>query len=44
MLIQELKENEWGQVNVFQDIYFESSQMHLLTMMYCFEHANHDIS
>ena len=25
-----------------QDIYFKSSQIHLLTIMYCFEHINHD--
>ena len=43
MLILVQQENEQGQVHIFQDIYFESSQIHLLTVMYCFEHTNHDI-
>ena len=27
---------------MFQDIYSGSPQMHQLTIMYCFEHANND--
>ena len=29
--------------DVFQDLYFKSSQMHGLTITYQFEHANHAI-
>ena len=31
------------QVHIFQDTYFESSQIHQLTIMYRIEHTNHDI-
>ena len=31
------------QVHIFRDNYFESSQIHQLTVMYHFEHTNHDI-
>ena len=31
------------QAHIFQDTYFESSQIHQLTIMYHFEHTNHDI-
>ena len=37
-------ENEKGQVHIFQDKYFKKSQIHLLTIMYYFEHINHDIA
>ena len=30
-------------VHIFQDTYFESSQIHQLKIMYCFEHKNHEI-
>ena len=51
MLIQELKEILQDlagfcrilQAHIFQDTHFESSQIHSLTMMYRFEHTNHDI-
>ena len=43
MLIQVLKEILQDQAHIFQDTYFESSQTHLLTIMYCFEHKNYDI-
>ena len=43
MLIQELKETLQNQAHIFQDTYFESFQIHLLTIMYNFEHTNHDI-
>ena len=43
MLIQKLKEILQDQVHIFQDIYFEISQIHLLTTMYRFKHADHDI-
>ena len=32
-----------GSVHIFQDIYFEISQIHLLTTMYRFKHTDHDI-
>ena len=31
------------QVHIFQDTYFESYQIHQVTIMYGFEHTNHDI-
>ena len=43
MVIQELKKILEGQAYIFQETYFESPQIHLLTTMYCFEHTNHDI-
>ena len=43
MLILVQKENEEDQIHVFQDAYFGSSQIHQLTIMYRFEHANHHI-
>ena len=43
MLILVQSENEQSQVYIFQGTYFESSQIHLLTIMYHFEHKNHDI-
>ena len=43
MLIQELKEILKDQAHIFQDTYFENSQIHQLTMMYRFEHKSHDI-
>ena len=43
MLIQELKEILQDQVHIFQDIYLEISQIHLLTIMYRFKHTDHDI-
>ena len=44
MLIQELKETSQDQAHIFQDPYFKSFQIHLLTIMYCFEHTNHRIT
>ena len=41
MLIQELELED--QAHVFQETYLESFGIHLLTIMYCFEHRNHDI-
>ena len=35
--------NDQGQVYIFQVTYFESSQIHLLTIMYLFQHTNHKI-
>ena len=43
MLIQELKEILLDRAHIFQDIYFKSSKIHLLTIIYHFEHTNHDI-
>ena len=43
MLILVQSENEQSQVYIFQGTYFESSQIHLLTIMYHFEHKNQDI-
>ena len=43
MLILVQQENEQGETHIFQGIYFENSQIHLLTMMRCFEHINNDI-
>ena len=43
MLILELKEILLDQVRIFQDTYFQSSQIHQLTIMYRFEHADYDI-
>ena len=36
MLIQELKEILKGQAHIFQETYFESSEIQQLTMMYPF--------
>ena len=43
MLIQKQKEILQYQPHIFQDTYFESSQLDQLTIMYCFEHTNHVI-
>ena len=43
MPIQEMKEILQGQGHIFQEIYFESSQIYQLTLMYCLEHTNNDI-
>ena len=43
MPIQEMKEILQDQGHIFQEIYFESSQIYQLTLMYCFEHTNNDI-
>ena len=43
MLIRGLKEILQDQAYIFQDTYFLSSQIHQLTIMYRFEHTNHDI-
>ena len=43
MLILVWKENEQNQAHIFQDTYFESSQIHESTIMYRFEPRNHDI-
>ena len=40
---QVVKDNEQNQAHIFQGTYFESSQIHQLTIMYCFEHTDHDI-
>ena len=40
MLILVEKENE--QVQAQNGTYLESSQIHHLTVMYCFEHTDHD--
>ena len=37
MPIQDRQEILQGQAHIFQDTYFESSQMHQLTIMYRFE-------
>ena len=43
MPIQEMKEILQDQGHIFQETYFESSQIYQLTLMYCFEHTNNDI-
>ena len=43
MLILELKEILQDQAHIFQDTYFESSQINQVIIMYRFEHSNHDI-
>ena len=43
MLILVQLKNGQDQVHLFQDTYFESSKRHQLTIMYPFEHINHDI-
>ena len=42
MLIQELKEILQDQAHIFQDAYFESSQIHQLMIIYCSEHTNNE--
>ena len=42
MLILVQKENEEDQAHIFQETYFKSFQIHQLTIMYHFEHINHD--
>ena len=39
----ELKDILQDQVRISQYAYFKSSQIHHLTIMYYFEHTNHDI-
>ena len=41
MLVQ--YKNDHGQGHIFQGTYFKSFQILQLTIMYCFEHTNHDI-
>ena len=45
MLILMQLENIQGEVHIFQDTYFESSKIHLLTItiMYHFQYANRNI-
>ena len=43
MLILQLKEILQDQAYLYQDTYFKSPQIHLLTIMYRFEHTNHNI-
>ena len=43
MVIEEPKDILQDQVYIFQDTYLKSSQIALLTTMYCFENTNHDI-
>ena len=43
MLTQEMKEILQDPVHIFQPTYFESCQIYQLTIMYRFEHTNHDI-
>ena len=43
MLILDLKEVLQDQVCIFEGIYFESFQIHHLTIMCRFEHTDHDI-
>ena len=40
MIILMQKENGQDQALIFQDTYFEIPKIHLLTIMYCFEHTN----
>ena len=42
MLILVRKEVEKDQVHIFQDKYFGRSKIHHLTIIYHFEHINHD--
>ena len=42
MLILMRKDNEQDQAHIFQDTYFESFQIHQLTVVYHFEHIMHD--
>ena len=42
MLIRELEDILQGEVRIIQYTYFNSFQIHQLTLMYCFEHTNHD--
>ena len=43
MLILVQKENEQDQAHLFEDSYFNNSQLHQLAIMYYFEHAKHII-
>ena len=43
MLTQEMKEILQDPVHIIQPTYFESYQIYQLTIMYRFEHTNHDI-
>ena len=42
LIILVRKENEQDQAHIFQDKYFQISQIYHLTIMYCFDHINHD--
>ena len=42
MIILVQKDNEQDQAHLFYDKYFESFQIQQLTIMYRFEHINHD--
>ena len=44
MLILVRKENEQDQAHIFQDKYFQISQIYHLTIMYCFDHITMIIS
>ena len=43
MLILVQQENEQGRFHIFQDTYSEIFQIHQLTILYCYEHVNHEI-
>ena len=43
MLIQDPKKILQDQVHIFSGTYFSSSQMHQITINYCFEDTNHDV-
>ena len=43
MLMEVQIKNEQDQIDIFQCIYFENSQIHLQAMMYQSEHIDHDI-
>ena len=43
MLFQVLEEAFHDEAHIFQDTYFESSQIHLLTIMYHVEQSSHNI-
>ena len=43
MLIKEMKKILQDQAHIFQDTYFESSQILQLTIMHSFEHTSQDV-
>ena len=43
MLILVQQENEQGRFHIFQDTYSEIFHIHQLTILYCYEHVNHEI-
>ena len=43
MLILVWKESEQAETHIFYDTYFESFQIHQLTILYHFEHTNQGI-